>query len=119
MLQRTLILSVLLLTSTVSQATEPDFYKDKERGWFWKEDPVKKEEVEKSLNPPMAPSTKPAREKIPLDTKWLKENLETIMYRAMDNPTEENLASFAWAQRLMLDMGSRFSSKMSYFMLGD
>ena len=67
----------------------------------------------------MAPQSNPPDDKIPLDTKWLKENLETIMYRAMDNPTEENLASFAWAQRLMLDMGSRFSSKMSDFMLGE
>jgi conjugal transfer pilus assembly protein TraF len=116
---RTLMVLTFFLYTAVSQATDPDFYKDKERGWFWKEDPVKKEKDEKQSPPLIAPQVNSPNEKIPLDTKWLKENLETIMYRAMDNPTEENLASFAWAQRLMLDMGSRFSSKMSDFMLGE
>jgi conjugal transfer pilus assembly protein TraF len=34
----------------------------------------------------------------------------------MDNPTEANLASYAYAQRLAMDMSSRFSSRMTDFM---
>ena len=36
--------------------------------------------------------------------------------KAVDNPTPENLAAYAYANRLLMDMGSRFSTKMIEFM---
>jgi len=100
----------------VASTTGNQFYQDKERGWFWFEDPEKKIEEEKPDSPPAATS-QPSPKTIPLDAKWLRENLENLTLKAMSNPTETNLANFAFAQRLMLDMGSRFSSKMTDYMM--
>jgi len=97
-------------------ATSNAFYKDKERGWFWFEDPEKEME-EKQQAPPPPQARQPAPKTIPLDAKWLRANLEKLTLKAMSNPTEANLANYAFAQRLMLDMSSRFSSKMTDYMM--
>lgn len=120
----TLIAAVLLgfagsALTQESNTTPNEFYKDKERGWFWFEDPEKV--LEEEVQPPAVPETSGQKppEKIPLDAKWLRENLERLTLAAMSNPTETNLANYAYAQRLMMDMSSRFSSKMSDFMLDE
>jgi conjugal transfer pilus assembly protein TraF len=56
---------------------------------------------------------------VKLDYEWLKENFPRLMGEAINNPTDANVANFAYAQRLMLDMSSRFQSKMTDFMMGE
>lgn len=119
-----LIMTTLSLSTAMSQEVEKDkdFFDEKERGWFWFENPPKEPE-EKPLKPPIpqnpAPSPSKPKEEVALDFKWLKENLQPLMISAVNNPTEANLANYAYAQRLMLDMSSRFSSKMTDYMQGD
>ncbi len=40
-----------------------------------------------------------------------------LLTQAMDNPTPENLSRFYTAQRLMLDIGTRFSDKSKDYFL--
>jgi conjugal transfer pilus assembly protein TraF len=95
-----------------------NFYKEKERGWFWFEDPAKEPEEKPAVKQQSPKAQSTPSEKVPLDANWLKENMDKIMLKAMSNPTDENMANLAYAQRLMLDMGSRLSSRMTDYMMG-
>lgn len=110
----------LVLTSLVG-AQEKGFYKDKERGWFWLEEyPVDEEELKPPLPvPENTPSSPEPAEMVELDHKWLKANFNVLLEKAINNPTDENVANFAYTQRLMLDMSSRFQSKMTDYMMGE
>lgn len=99
------------------------WYHDSQRGWFWheskeKEKPEKNEpqtkiEVTNSKTPEQDDLS--SEDTTTLDVAWLRENLPKLQETAINNPTQENLAAAAYAQRLMLDLGSRFSSKMIEF----
>lgn len=94
------------------------FYQDKERGWFWYEDPpeeiVPPVEPEKP-EPPKAPESSKIVEPAPADgpapgtVAWLRVMLPKLRDQAIDNPTRENMSAYYFAQRLMLDKAERFS----------
>lgn len=109
------ILSVcLVLPLSKSLAETPNkFYNERQRGWFWHESvPTEEEEELKKSPPPVMQEP----ENIELTTAWLKERLPILLERAIDHTTPDNLANYAYAQRLMVDKGTRFSSKMMEFM---
>jgi hypothetical protein len=54
---------------------------------------------------------------VDLNSKWLKENMPRLLTQAMDNPTAENLSRYYTAQRLMLDISTRFSDKSKDYFL--
>lgn len=89
------------------------------KGFFWYDDPVRKpEEEELEVMPPQAaPSQSKPEEKIDLNSKWLKDNMPHLLTQAMDNPTPENLSRYYTAQRLMLDISTRFSDKSKDYFL--
>ncbi len=89
------------------------------KGFFWYDDPARKTEEEiNETTPPVASSSQPVQEeKIDLNSKWLKDNMPRLLTQAMDNPTPENLSRFYTAQRLMLDIGTRFSDKSKDYFL--
>lgn len=107
------IVSSSVSSSSKSTQSPAPFFKDKERGWFWHEryDEDEEEVALQKQNTPETPT-----ETVELSTEWLKEAIPRLMEKAINNPTNENLASYAYAQRLMLDQASRFSSRMSEFM---
>ncbi|MGV7963827.1 conjugal transfer protein TraF [Photorhabdus tasmaniensis] len=89
------------------------------KGFFWYDDPAKKLEQENPDAPPTAaaaPQPSP-EEKIDLNSKWLKDNMPHLLIQAMDNPTPENLSRYYTAQRLMLDISTRFSDKSKDYFL--
>ncbi len=90
----------------------PLFPAGTEKGFFWYND---KEPVEDEEEQPQQPLTgSPSQDKneeLKLDSRWLKENLLNLRYAAMDNPTDENLSRYYTAQRLMLDIATRFSDR--------
>lgn len=118
MFKKMALLFVGLASSVHCYANNP-FFLDKQRGWLWREEPVVEAPVEEELPKQqpliMAPQSKEP-ETVVLDVAWLKANMERLMVTAINQPTKENLAAFAYAQRLMLDTSSRFSSKMAEFM---
>jgi len=90
------------------------------KGFFWYDDPVPKEipdEERQFAIPPSASASQTKDEKIDLNSKWLKENMPHLLTQAMDNPTPENLSRYYTAQRLMLDISTRFSDKSKDYFL--
>lgn len=122
--------SLLLLSSMVVAQQENDvdnkknergFYSKEARGWFFYDDPDLKEEKEKEKLPPPISSTgsessPPAQEQIKLDVAWLREQIPVMLDAAQNDPTDENIAKYVFAQRLALDMSSRFQSRSMEFM---
>ena len=114
-----------VLFSQNNLAAPPGFFENKERGWFWWEvepETPEKEDVERT--PPLnssesAPSPDIESEEVVIGVAWLKENLPKLEQAAIENPTETNLANYAYAQRLSLDYASRFSTKMMEFMTSE
>ncbi|SEJ70506.1 TraF-like protein, partial [Azotobacter beijerinckii] len=96
------------------------FYQDKERGWFWYEEPPEP-------LPEPAPSTDPAPEKTepppteatpappagpaPGSVAWIREVLPKLREAAIDEPSDENIQAYYYAQRLMMDKSERFSRR--------
>lgn len=89
------------------------------KGFFWYDDPAKKSEAEEEkVLPPIGAASSPSKEeKVDLNSKWLKENMPRLLTQAMDNPTAENLSRYYTAQRLMLDISTRFSDKSKDYFL--
>jgi len=93
------------------------YYQDKERGWFWKEEPEIIEEVEPEkpeppkpvviAPPPSEPAPPPGPEKF--SAEWLKVNLPIALNSAIDNPTQDNVAYYLYLQRLTMDKASRYA----------
>lgn len=113
------------LSLSASHVLSDTWYESRQQGWFWHEPLPEEQEPAKEvpLTPPVVSqqqsnnSDKPKEESyLALNSAWLKENLEPLMLRAMDNPTPENIAAYAYANRLMMDLGTRFSSKMMEYM---
>lgn len=115
-----------VLFSQSNLAAPPGFFDDTERGWFWWEVKPEEPEEEPKEEPKVqmsnvAPEKSDDRnnEEVVIGVKWLKENLPKLEQAAVENPTETNLANYAYAQRLSLDYASRFSSKMMEFMTNE
>ena len=116
----TLILSSVLsgAIADTSKHTDPDY-----KGFYWydrvKED-VKEELKEKEPPAPITPPVETKKpEKVVINSEWLKVNLPKLQAAAQDNPTDENLANYYYAQRLMLDIGSRFSERTKEFFMNE
>lgn len=108
--------SLALLQSDVM--ADDSFYKQSQKGWFWHE-PAPEEEPEPEEDPvvPATPAEQVSAEDkmVVIDTKWLRENLPILRDRAIDNPTEENLGAFYSAQRVMVDISSKFATSTQDF----
>ena len=89
------------------------------KGFFWYDDAARKteEEIMETTRPLSSSPQSVQEEKIELNSKWLKDNMPRLLTQAMDNPTPENLSRFYTAQRLMLDIGTRFSDKSKDYFL--
>lgn len=122
------LLSFFTITNVLAQDnTDPNFYNQRSKGWFWHEPeiepekPVKEEKQPEAKQPAQPESVKsvapqPGQQVQALNSEWLKANMDKLTMKAVDNPTPENLAAYAYANRLLMDMGSRFSIKMMEFM---
>lgn len=121
-----------LITETV-QNPAGSFFRGKEDGYFWYEDPEEKKELEKRRTmptpPPVQAKEPPQKEpdKPPppppdpvappappppavFSVKWIQEKLPVLRQTAIDNPTEENVAAYMYAQRVMMDKADVFAS---------
>ena len=104
------------------------FYEDKERGWFWYEEPPTEEFPEPE---PIAPSKQAVPEKKeeptlakpdgpkPLSAEWFRKNMETYRDKAIDNPTQQNVSTYMYLQRVMLDKAEKFSEVSQRVVMAD
>lgn len=124
-----LLTAVLLSANAAAQTAEPQrtntdppvagssFYADQERGWFWYEqpppepepEPEKKPEEPIVAMPPAEPQEKPVELPPMGSVAWLQIMIPKLKEAAIDNPSEENIKAFYYAQRLMMDKAERFS----------
>jgi conjugal transfer pilus assembly protein TraF len=104
-----------------SNEISEDFYEGKADGWFWYEDPPIEEIVDEKAEEikQAPPSPPPSNELKPLSTEWLKKNLETYRNSAIDEPTNENVATYLYLQRLMMDKASTFSRQVKFVTQAD
>jgi conjugal transfer pilus assembly protein TraF len=102
------------------------YYEDKERGWFWYEEPPAKEDgsIEKQAvpAPQKPPEPKPqgkAATAKPLSSEWFRKNMEKIRDKAIDDPSPENVTAYMYLQRVMLDKAERFASATQVAVMSD
>lgn len=107
------------------------FYEEKERGWFWYEDPAMDEEpVENEVAPlpeppppqeikaePLPPE-KPLEAK-PLSSEWFRKNMEKYRDKAIDEPTPQNVSAYMYLQRVMLDKAEKFGAVSQQVVMSD
>lgn len=105
------------------------YFEDKQRGWFWYEvlpEPVTKKTIEPAIpdsKPPISAEKPPTHEMpvepAPLSSAWLKQNMERYLNKAIDEPSQENVAAFYYLQRVMMDKAERFTNAARYVVMSD
>lgn len=120
-----IVLIGCIFTSTLSIADRgnnnnynqpnPNFLKGNGDGWFWYKKDPEPEIVEETPEPLQKQviiqnpvENKPEKTK-PLSVEWFQKEYPIILNQAIDNPTEENVKSYRYATRIMLDKTSNFT----------
>jgi conjugal transfer pilus assembly protein TraF len=106
---------------------EEPFFADKERGWFWYEEsppPIPPEAEEPRLEPAISinnikPQTPSKKVEKPLSSEWFRIHMQSYRDAAIDNPTKENVSTYMYLQRVMLDKASRFSDMTNLVTMSD
>ena len=115
---------------SMSVINDSTFYGDKERGWFFYEEPVLDDETmgnsfpqtpepppteEKKAEPP--PAKSPGAK--PLSAEWFRKNMEKYRDKAVDEPTPENVSAYMYLQRVVLDKAEKFSQVSQQVVMSD
>ena len=94
---------------------ESGYFSQKERGWFWYE-PLPEPQQEEQEPPQTTPAIPPkplqegkTEDPKPLTSAWFRKNMEAYRDKAVDNPSPENVRTYYYLQRVMLDKASRFA----------
>jgi len=100
-------LAGVLPSVTSAQAIDTD----SDRGWFFYRERVAPDPVEPL--PPLELQPQPASPTVPPppigSVAWIRENIDRLRDRAIDEPTQENVELFAYVQRLMMDKSEVFA----------
>ena len=124
------ILLPLLLAFPAATASA-SYYDRKAEGWFWyeqlaqmpEEEPEEPEQPEEpSVIAMEAPEpSEPIEPKAPpaLSAAWFRENLQTYIDKAIDEPTPENVEAYFLLQRVMMDKAQAFSEASQRVVQGD
>ncbi len=108
----------------MTSASEPLFFLDKERGWFWRESQSERKKAESVIpkpnpSPTQASPKPPPPEQSPLSAAWFRKNLEKYRDRAIDDPSSENVAAYYYLQRVMMDKAHRFTDVARQVVMSD
>lgn len=117
---KTILFVLLASTASGAFAEGNEFYQRSAEGWFWYHDPEPAPEPkkkEKKKKPPVIVAPKPPAESQSSEPKgppsfsvqWYEENMEKVLNRAIDNPTEENVAAYFFIHRVMMDKANKFA----------
>lgn len=109
------ILFLLVLVASCAQAAPP-FFERKEEGWFWYKDP-KEVDKPKPLLVPLVPAPEPEVPEEPtkeagpppFSIAWIRKNLPTALDAALDDPSQEKVATYLYLQRLLIDRSDNFA----------
>jgi conjugal transfer pilus assembly protein TraF len=68
---------------------------------------------EKHAEPRPAPPTAARKNDAKVTVKWLQENYKLLEERAIDDPSDDNVAAYLYVRRVVLDKSQRFSEKVT------
>jgi len=115
-----LTLGMSVACMSVPSLALDQFIQDKEEGWFWYEiEPEPKEPKSPEPLPPpkpvesqviKLPPPKPEEKKPEgLSVEWFQKEYPSVLNQAIDNPTPENVSTYRYTTRVMLDKASNFA----------
>ena len=98
-------------TSTRVTSQFEDFKGD---GYYWyQQDPEPPKPKVELPKPEQPVAGTPAKAEVkPLSAQWMRANMPKLLDSAMDNPTNENVSNYMYAQRVLLDKSQNFSEKV-------
>lgn len=112
-----------------SGSQDINFYEGKERGWFWYEsepEPLNEEPPEELATLPVTTPQQQEAKPIskvesvkPLSSQWFRKNMDAFRDKAVDYPTKENVETYLFLQRVMLDKASTFSQVSQQVVMND
>lgn len=118
--------------STSARLSDPlgkGYFTEKEQGWFWYKDPpaVVPEELasdEAAESKDETSEAKGSKDQKPekleaFSVAWLRKNMPILLDRAIDNPTEDNVSAYLYAQRVALDKAQNYAEKTKHVVAND
>jgi conjugal transfer pilus assembly protein TraF len=95
-----------------------DFFEREAEGWFWYHDPREADGAQEPDTPPVVPPApeavapeEHAQESPAFSVAWLRK-LDELRDRAIDEPSDENVAAYMYAQRVMMDKADNFAERV-------
>lgn len=88
-------------------------------GYYWYAKPAPEPQKPTSAPKPSAPKPDSPKKSEPLSMKWLRDNMPVLLEKAVDNPSEENVSNYMYAQRVLLDKSQNFSTKVKDVVASD
>jgi conjugal transfer pilus assembly protein TraF len=117
---------------SASAPNDSSYYQDKERGWFWYEDPTWDGEEPIENPTPSTHELLPLQEKRPepqqqaksieakpLSAEWFRKNMEKYRDQAIDEPSPQNVSTYMYLQRVMLDKAEKFTEVSQQVVMSD
>lgn len=108
--------------------TQHGFYERKAEGWFWyKEEPNEPKKPKKTTSKPVLATT-PATPTLPVletsgpkmfSAEWFRKNLPKYKDIAWNVPSVENIGTFLYLQRFVIDRSEQFSDATELAVVGD
>jgi conjugal transfer pilus assembly protein TraF len=97
-------------TAPQGEDASQKYWSDRERGWFWYQEPLEKEQKPKTT-PPVAvrPGAEPARSPELLEFDALQKRVEELRNIAIIRPTEPNIRNYLAVQAEVIDKASLFA----------
>jgi len=116
------LLAVVVLNAVeICRADDPQggsFYTREDEGWFFYKDRKPTKPTEPPAPTPQQPPTAavPASTEVkakpePFTVPWVREKMELLRDKAINEPTAENVTAFMYMQRMLLDMSSNFATQ--------
>ena len=107
-------------------SSKSGFYEKTKQGWYWFEEDQDKEKAKEEIIPPIIVVPPPQQSKessanesatkiVVINAQWLRENLPELKENAINEPTDDNLKAYFYAQRMTADMASRFAMRTVEF----
>jgi conjugal transfer pilus assembly protein TraF len=92
-----------------TEGMRSSFYQNQAEGWFWYQDPAPAPDETDEPQPPQPAPVGAPPPPAPMSVEWLRANLPVLRDRAIDQPTQENVRAYYYAQRIMMDKAQVFS----------
>ncbi len=116
----------VLAKDTYSKSEPAKFFYDKEKGWYFYEDPETGElkKLEPTEKPPVSktkplPTDEEYAKEHPFSAQWVRVMLPRYMDLAWNNPTPENVQAYFLVQKFAMERSQEFANTARKVILGN